>query len=148
MEKDVILNWKRRYNFRKWRCNNVVTYRWCTVCSNRCLRLSLVSVYWPTHCHSSLACRCLLIVYIWLIVLHLSTIKLCKSTHATTRTYFERRFMTHSHFDMGFSESTFSKYAFGRGSQKRVRCVRSWKWWQLWTTPYKIGLSLPCCYSN
>ena len=25
----------------------------------------------------------------------------------------------------------------GRGSQKRVRCVRSWKWWQLWTTPYR-----------
>ena len=40
-----------------------------------------------------------------------------------TRTYFERRFMTHGHFDMGYSESTFSKYAFGRGrgSQKRVR---------------------------
>ena len=40
-------------------------------------------------------------------------------------TYFERRFMTHGHFDMGYSESTFSKYAFGRGrggSQKRVRC--------------------------
>ena len=32
-----------------------------------------------------------------------------------TRTYFERRFMTHGHFDMGYSESTFSKYAFGRG---------------------------------
>ena len=32
--------------------------------------------------------------YIWLIVLQLSTIKLCKSAHATTRTYFERRFMT------------------------------------------------------
>ena len=34
--------------------------------------------------------------------------------------------MTHGHFDMGYSESTFSKYAFGRGSQKRVgplRCV-------------------------
>ena len=30
-------------------------------------------------------------------------------------TYFERRFMTHGHFDMGYSESTFSKYAFGRG---------------------------------
>ena len=35
--------------------------------------------------------------------------------HATTRTYFECRFMTHFHFDMGYSESTFSKYAFGRG---------------------------------
>ena len=23
--------------------------------------------------------------------------------------------MTHGHFDMGYSESTFSKYAFGRG---------------------------------
>ena len=43
-------------------------------------------------------------------MLRLSTIKLCKSAHATTRTYFERRFMTHGHF-----ESTFSKYAFGRG---------------------------------
>ncbi len=43
-------------------------------------------------------------------MLQLSTIKLCKSAHATTRTYFERRFMTHGHF-----ESTFSKYAFGRG---------------------------------
>ena len=42
--------------------------------------------------------------------LQLSTIKLCKSAHATTRTYFERRFMTNGHF-----ESTFSKYAFGRG---------------------------------
>ena len=52
---------------------------------------------------------------IWLIVVHLSTIKLCKSAHATTRTYFERRFMTHGHFYMGYSESTFSKYAFGRG---------------------------------
>ena len=29
--------------------------------------------------------------------------------------YFESRFMTHGHFDMGYSESTFSKYAFGRG---------------------------------
>ena len=27
--------------------------------------------------------------------------------------------MTHFHFDMGYSESTFSKYAFGRGSQKK-----------------------------
>ena len=43
-------------------------------------------------------------------MLQLSTIKLCKSAHATTRTYFERRFMIHGHF-----ESTFSKYAFGRG---------------------------------
>ena len=43
-------------------------------------------------------------------MLQLSTIKLCKSAHATTRTYFERRFMTYGHF-----ESTFSKYAFGRG---------------------------------
>ena len=33
-----------------------------------------------------------------------------------TRTvpYFESRFMMHDHFDMGYSESTFSKYAFGR----------------------------------
>ena len=31
------------------------------------------------------------------------------------RTYFECRFMMHFHFDMGYSESTFSKYAFGRG---------------------------------
>ena len=43
-------------------------------------------------------------------MLQLSTIKLYKSAHATTMTYFERRFMTHGHF-----ESTFSKYAFGRG---------------------------------
>ena len=43
-------------------------------------------------------------------MLQLSTIKLCKSAHATTRTYFESRFMTHGHF-----ESTFSKYAFERG---------------------------------
>ena len=27
----------------------------------------------------------------------------------------KRLFMTHGHFDMGYSESTFSKYAFGRG---------------------------------
>ena len=27
----------------------------CAVCSNRCRWLSLVSVYWPTHWHSSLA---------------------------------------------------------------------------------------------
>ena len=25
--------------------------------------------------------------------------------------------MTHGHFDMGYSESTFSKYAFGRGGR-------------------------------
>ena len=43
-------------------------------------------------------------------MLQLSTIKLCKSAQATTRTYFERRFMTNGHF-----ESTFSTYAFGRG---------------------------------
>ena len=50
-------------------------------------------------------------------MLQLSRIKLCKSAHATTMTYFERRFMTHGHFDMGYSESTFSKYAFGRGGE-------------------------------
>ena len=56
-------------------------------------------------------------------MLQLSTIKLCKSVHATTRTYFERRFMTHGHFYMGYSESTFSKYSFGRGSQKSTLCT-------------------------
>ena len=50
--------------------------------------------------------------------------------------------MTHGHFDMGYSESTFSKYAFGRGSQKRVRCVPSWKWWKFWMTPKTIRQSV------
>ena len=36
-----------------------------------------------------------------------------------------RTTVTHGHFDMGYSESTFSKYAFGRGSQKGVCCVVS-----------------------
>ena len=34
--------------------------------------------------------------------------------------------MTHGHFDMGYSESTFSKYAFGRGegvTQKSTLCT-------------------------
>ena len=46
--------------------------------------------------------------------------------HATTRTYFECRFITHFHFDMGYSESTFSKYAFGRGegvTKKSTLCT-------------------------
>ena len=42
--------------------------------------------------------------------------------HATTRTYFERRFMTHGHFDMGYSESTFSK-CFWEGGHKKEYAV-------------------------
>ena len=61
-------------------------------------------------------------------MLQLSTIKLLAKVrgHATTRTYFECRFMTHFHFDMGYSESTFSKYAFGRGegvTKKSTLCT-------------------------
>ena len=32
----------------------------------------------------------------------------------------------------------FQSTLLGGGHKKRVRCVRSWKWWQLWTTPYRV----------
>ena len=54
-------------------------------------------------------------------MLQLSTIKLCAKVHGqwtcndNVLNDLFRTTVTHGHFDMGYSESTFSKYAFVRG---------------------------------
>ena len=69
--------------------------------------------------------------------------------HATTMTYFERRFAAaglwcmHGHFIWVIPNQHFKSTLLGgrEGVTKRVRCVRSWKWWQFWTTPNRASIN-------
>ena len=65
-------------------------------------------------------------------MLQLSTIKLCAKVHGqctcndNVLNDLFRTTVTHGHFYMGYSESTFSKYAFGRGmgvTKKSTLCT-------------------------